>query len=156
MATETIAATSKNSGQFNVGRHRRLDRPPGSALGLAYLGVYNFHVSSISFQNFLPTVIQGLGYGNIISLVLTFPPYFYAAIMTVVIAYSSGRFNERTWYITVYKCIVIVGFTLAAATLNIAARLFGVFLFAGFTFRVNNIILGWVSATSDKQMKRRR
>uniref|UniRef100_A0A8H7NQB4 Major facilitator superfamily (MFS) profile domain-containing protein n=1 Tax=Bionectria ochroleuca TaxID=29856 RepID=A0A8H7NQB4_BIOOC len=92
--------------------------------------MYNFHLSSISFQNFLPTVIETLGYGRIISLVLT-----------------SGHFNERTWHITTCKCIVIVGFVLAVATLNIPARMVGIFLFVGFTFGINNIILGWVSST---------
>lgn len=109
--------------------------------------MYNFHASSISFQNFLPTVINTLGYSRIISLVLTFPPYLFAAIMAVAIAHSSGHFNERTWHITASKCIVIVGFILAVATLNIPARMVGVFMFVGFTFSVNNIILGWVSST---------
>ncbi|CAH0045612.1 unnamed protein product [Clonostachys solani] len=109
--------------------------------------MYNFHLSSISFQNFLPTVMETLGYSRIISLVLTFPPYLFAAIMAVAMAHSSGHFNERTWHITTCKCIVIVGFVLAVATLNIPARLVGIFLFVGFTFGINNIILGWVSST---------
>ena len=109
--------------------------------------MYNFHLSSISFQNFLPTVIETLGHGKILSLVLTFPPYCFAAVMGVVMAHSSGHFNERTWHITVCKSIVIVGFIIPAATDDNGARLFAVFLFVGFTFGINNIILGWVSST---------
>ncbi|KAL2760303.1 hypothetical protein ACRALDRAFT_1078926 [Sodiomyces alcalophilus JCM 7366] len=109
--------------------------------------MYNFHLSSISFQNFLPSVVQTLGYNTTITLVLTFPPYFFAAVMAVAIAYSSGRFNERTWHTTVCKTIVVAGFIIPAATYNIAARMVGIFLFVGFSFGINNVILGWISAS---------
>ncbi|KAK7217286.1 hypothetical protein V2G26_005289 [Clonostachys chloroleuca] len=109
--------------------------------------MYNFHLSTASFQNFLPTVISTLGYPRTITLALTCPPYVLAAIITVLVAYSSGRFNERTWHITVCKLIVVVGFVIPLATLNLGARMFGIFLFVGFTFGINNIILGWASAT---------
>ncbi|KAI7912236.1 hypothetical protein M9X92_010135 [Pyricularia oryzae] len=109
--------------------------------------MYNFHLSSISFQNFLPTVLQTLVQDKIMSLVLTFPPYLFAAIMAVIMGKTSGHFNERTWHITVCKSIVIIGFILPVATFNVPARMVGIFLFVGFTFGINNIILGWVSST---------
>lgn len=75
--------------------------------------------------------------------------------MAVAMAHSSGHFNERTWHITACKSIVIVGFILAVATLNIAARMVGIFLFVGFTFGINNIILGWVSSTLGQTNEKR-
>ncbi|ROT42197.1 MFS general substrate transporter [Sodiomyces alkalinus F11] len=109
--------------------------------------MYNFHLSSISFQNFLPTVMETLGYERTITLVLCFPPYFFAAVMAVAIAYSSGRFNERTWHTTVCKTIVVAGFIIPAVSYNIAARMVGIFLFVGFSFGINNVILGWTAAS---------
>ena len=67
--------------------------------------------------------------------------------MAVVMSYTSGRYNERTWHITVCKCIIIVGFIIPAVTTNIAARFVAIFIFVTFSFGINNIMLGWTSAT---------
>ncbi|KAJ4193891.1 hypothetical protein NW767_010130 [Fusarium falciforme] len=109
--------------------------------------MYNLHLSSVGFQNFLPTVMETLGYSRTITLVLTCPPYLLAATVGIVIAWTSGRWNERTWHITICKCIVMAGFIIPAATYNLGARMFGIFLFVGFSFGINNLLLAWISAT---------
>jgi hypothetical protein len=109
--------------------------------------MYNLHVSSLGFQNFIPTVMLGLGYSRTVTLALTCPPFFLAAIVGLIIAWTSGRWNERTWHIVVCKSIVIIGFIIPLATNNFAARLFSIFLFVGFSFGINNIVLGWASST---------
>ncbi|KAF2852561.1 MFS transporter-like protein [Plenodomus tracheiphilus IPT5] len=109
--------------------------------------MYNMHVSSVSFQSFLPTVVRTLGYNTTTTLALTCPPYLLAAVMAVVMSYTSGRYNERTWHITCCKAIIIVGFIIPAVTTNVAARMVAIFLFVTFSFGINNIMLGWVSAT---------
>ncbi|KAF5024482.1 hypothetical protein F66182_3422 [Fusarium sp. NRRL 66182] len=109
--------------------------------------MYNLHLSSVSFQNFLPTVMGTLGYSRTITLVLTCPPYLLAASVGILIAWTSGRWNERTWHITICKCIVMVGFIIPAATFNLGARMFSIFLFVGFSFGINNLLLAWISAT---------
>ncbi|XP_014562302.1 hypothetical protein COCVIDRAFT_84502 [Bipolaris victoriae FI3] len=109
--------------------------------------MYNLHVSSLGFQNFIPTVMLGLGYSRNVTLALTCPPFFLAAIIGLIISWTSGRWNERTWHIVICKGIVIIGFIIPLATSNFAARLFSIFLFVGFSFGINNILLGWSSAT---------
>lgn len=109
--------------------------------------MYNTHISSVSFQSFLPTVVRTLGYNTTTTLALTCPPYLLAAIMAVVMSYTSGRFNERTWHITVLKGVIIIGFIIPAVTTNIAARMVAIFMFVTFSFGINNIMLGWISAT---------
>ncbi|GKU10921.1 unnamed protein product [Fusarium langsethiae] len=109
--------------------------------------MYNLHLSSVGFQNFLPSVMETLGYNRTITLVLTCPPYLLAAIVGIVMAWTSGRWNERTMHITVCKCIVMVGFIIAVSTLNLGARMFSIYLFVGFSFGINNIILAWISST---------
>lgn len=109
--------------------------------------MYNMHLSSVSFAAFLPTVMRTLGYSTNITLVLTFPPYFLAAIFGIVMSWTSGRWNERTWHITVMKIIIIAGFVLACSTTNIPARFIAIFMFVPFSFGINNIMLGWISAT---------
>ncbi|KAI9148873.1 mfs transporter [Paramyrothecium foliicola] len=98
------------------------------------------------FKNFLPTVIETLGYSETITLVLTCPPYLFSAFVSVAVSWSSGRYNERTWHTTISKAVAIAGFVLSCATLNIPARFVGIMLFVGATYGVNNIILGWTAS----------
>ncbi|KAJ4993615.1 MFS transporter [Stagonosporopsis vannaccii] len=107
----------------------------------------NLHLSANGFKNFLPTVVQTLGFNRTITLVLTCPPYLLSAFISVAVSWSSGRFNERTWHITISKAIAIVGFMIGTLTLNIGARYFAMVLFVGATYGVNNINLSWTAAT---------
>lgn len=94
-----------------------------------------------------PTVVETLGFNTTITLVLTCPPYVTAGAVSVAVSWSSGRFNERTWHITVSKLVAIFGFVLGSATLNMGTRYFAMVVFAVDTYGVNSIILGWVGAT---------
>ncbi|OBR05506.1 MFS transporter [Colletotrichum higginsianum IMI 349063] len=113
----------------------------------AFCLMYHLHLAANGFQNFLPTVMQTLGYSTTVTLALTCPPYILAAAVGILVSWTSGRYNERTWHITILKSIVIGGFVVAVATLNIAARLVGIVFFVGATFGINNLILGWASST---------
>lgn len=106
----------------------------------------NMHLSANGFKNFLPTVVKSLGLSTTTALVLTCPPYIFAAFLSILVSWSSGRFNERTWHITLSKAVAIAGFAISMATLNTAVRYVGIMLFVGATYGVNNIILGWTSS----------
>ena len=104
-------------------------------------------------QNFLPTVIETLGYGRTATLALTCPPYLFAGGVSIAVSWSSGRFNERTWHATIIKLVAIGGFALSVATLNVPARFVGIMLFVGATYGVNNIILGWTASVVGQTAK---
>lgn len=63
------------------------------------------------------------------TLVLTCPPYLAAGVVTLCVSLSSGHFNERTWHITISKCVAIIGFIIAPATLNTGVRYFAMCVF---------------------------
>lgn len=107
----------------------------------------NMHLSACGFNNFFPTVIGSLGFDSIITLVLTCPPYIFSGICCVTVGITSGRYNERTWHITVPMGMAVVGYIISCVTLNKEARYLSCFLFAGGAYAVNSVILGWVSAT---------
>lgn len=107
----------------------------------------HMHLAANGFKNFFPTAVKTLGFNRTITLVLTCPPYLIAGFLSIAYSYSSGKFNERTWHITIAKSIAIFGFVLCAATLNTGVRYFGMIVFSIGTYAVNSIILGWVSAT---------
>lgn len=106
----------------------------------------NLHLSSNGFKNFMPTVVKTLGFSTTITLVLTCPPYLLAAFTSVAVSWSSGRFNERTWHITISKTVAIIGFVIGVATLNVGARYFAMCLFVGAVYGVNNINLAWTAS----------
>ncbi|PSN70344.1 MFS general substrate transporter [Corynespora cassiicola Philippines] len=107
----------------------------------------NMHLSATSFNQFFPTVVGSLGFSTIITLVLTAPPSLVAGAVGIAVGYSSGKFNERTWHITIMMGIALTGFVISAVTLNTAARYVSCFMFASGSYSVNSVILGWVSAT---------
>jgi len=79
-------------------------------------------------------------------LVLTCPPYLLSAFISVAVSWSSGRFNERTWHITISKAVAMVGFIIGTVTLNVGARYFAMVLFVGAVYGVNNINLSWIAS----------
>lgn len=107
----------------------------------------HMHIATNGFKNFFPTLIKTLDYDDTITLVLTCPPYLIAGIISIAWAYSSGRFNERTWHITISKIVALFGFILACATMNTGARYFAMCVFTIGTYGVNSILLGWVGST---------
>lgn len=105
------------------------------------------HLSACSFNNFFPTVVGSLGFSRTITLVLTCPPYLVSGATGILIGFTSGKYNERTWHITGCMGTAIVGFIISCSTLNVPARYVSCFLFASGAYAVNSVILGWVSAT---------
>lgn len=112
-----------------------------------FMLMQNMHLSATSFNQFFPSVVRALGYNSTITLLLTSPPTLFAGAFGVFIGWSSGKYNERTWHITVGMGAAMVGFIISCLTLNIAARYVACFLFASGVYSVNSVILGWVSAT---------
>lgn len=111
--------------------------------------------ASSSFRNFLPTLLETLGYNTTITLVITAPPYLLSAIVAIIVGLSSGRYNERAWHLTGLKLTAMVGFILGCATLNTGARMLAAFLFVGANYGVTSITLGWVGITCARTREKR-
>ncbi|KAL3956557.1 hypothetical protein ACCO45_009403 [Purpureocillium lilacinum] len=75
----------------------------------------HMHLAANGFKNFFPSVVETLNFNTTVTLVLTCPPYLIAGAVTILVSWSSGRFNERTWHITASKAVAVVGFVAAAA-----------------------------------------
>lgn len=112
-----------------------------------FIFMQHVHLGTNGFKNFFPTIVNTLGFSTTVTLVLTCPPYLIAGGISILWASSSGHFNERTWHITIAKCVAILGFVLACATLNVGARYFAMVVFTVGTYCVNSILLGWVGSS---------
>ncbi|KXJ88985.1 major facilitator superfamily domain-containing protein [Microdochium bolleyi] len=107
----------------------------------------HMHIATNGFKNFFPTLVETLKFGKVMTLVLTCPPYLIAGALSIAWAWSSGRWNERTWHITISKVVALFGFILGCTTMNTGARYFAMCVFTIGTYGVNSILLGWVGAT---------
>jgi sugar phosphate permease len=107
----------------------------------------NTHISACSFNNFFPTIVREMGFQNTTALLLTAPPYFVSGLLGIPLAWSSGRFNDRTWHVTAGLSLAAVGFVISCATQNQVARYTATFLYATGAYGVGSVILGWVSNT---------
>lgn len=121
----------------------------------AFMAAQHLQTATSSFRIFLPTLIGTLGFSRTVTLVLTCPPYILAGISSILGGLSSGRFNERTWHITVIKLISILGFVLACATLKTGARYFAAFVFVAATYPVSPLILSWTGITCGQTSEKR-
>jgi hypothetical protein len=119
----------------------------GDPLLYLYTFMQNMHLSSCSFNNFFPSVVGALGYSRTITLVMTCPPCLFSGMVMYAVGVSSGKFNERTWHITISMAVAMVGFIISCVTMNVAARYLATFLFAAGAYAVNSVILGWISAS---------
>ncbi|KAI0885218.1 MFS transporter [Annulohypoxylon maeteangense] len=114
-----------------------------------------FHLSACSFNAFFPTVAKTLGYNTTVTLLLTCPPFVLAGAGSTIVGWSSGRLNERTRHITITLSIAIVGFIIAASTLNTAARYVACFIFPVGAFSANSVVVGWASSTLSQTEEKR-
>lgn len=93
------------------------------------------------------SVVKTLGFNRTITLVLTCPPFLLAGVAGIMTGWSSGRLHERTWHITGGLFVAVVGFVIAASTLNTAGRYVACFIFPVGAYSVNSVIIGWASST---------
>ncbi|ORX97617.1 major facilitator superfamily domain-containing protein [Clohesyomyces aquaticus] len=107
----------------------------------------HMHLAANGFKNFFPTVVVTLGFNETITLVLTCPPYLIAGAVTIAVSWSSGKFNERTWHITIFKAVATIGFVAACLTMDLAGRYVSMVIFTIGTYGVNSLILGWCGST---------
>ncbi|KAK6064274.1 major facilitator superfamily transporter [Seiridium cupressi] len=120
-----------------------------------FCAIQNFHYAGLSFINFLPTVIQTLNFGNTVALLLACPPYICAGVATVFLGWSSGHFHERTIHVTIGLTIAVIGFSIAASTLNPAGRYVACFIFPIGAYSVNSAIVGWIATTLSQSREKK-
>jgi hypothetical protein len=68
------------------------------------------------------SVVKGLGKSNIITLLLTAPPYIIAVTACGINAWHADRTGERYWHIAGPTVLAMVMYILAVSTTSIAPR----------------------------------
>lgn len=81
-----------------------------------------------SSADFLPVILAGGGYNTKTSLLLSAPPYVFAAIYTFAVAYGSDKTRRRAVFIALNALVCTIGLFIMAFGGIIGVRYFGSFL----------------------------
>jgi hypothetical protein len=102
--------------------------------------------TAAAFINFFPTIVATLGYGRTRTLLLSAPPYVFAAILGITNSWHSDKTKERYWHIVWPQVFCSIGFIISACTMNNAARYTSTFMMMS-VYGSFGCILSWVSTS---------
>jgi MFS family permease len=113
-----------------------------------YLMMLTFtaYVVGLSFNAFFPSLTETLGFAYVPTLLMSSPPWVFSCIISVLVAWSSDRTQEKFWHIVGPIIMGIVGFVISMSTLNIAARYVALFLQAG-SYAGFIVFYSWISSS---------
>ncbi|KAK8048523.1 hypothetical protein PG994_010253 [Apiospora phragmitis] len=104
-------------------------------------------VASGSVTNFFPTVVSTLGYNNVVSLLLTAPPYVLTVIASMINAWHADRTGERYWHIAVPLVVNMAANIIAATTTSLGPRYLSMMLMVPSVYSAFVVALAWISNT---------
>lgn len=110
--------------------------------------------TAAAFTNFFPTIVQTLGYPRTETLLLSAPPYVFAAIVGICNSWHSDKTKERWLHILWPQVFCSIGFIISACTLNVAARYTATFMMMS-VYGSFGCILSWVSTTLPRPSSKR-
>ncbi|KAL0942079.1 major facilitator superfamily transporter [Colletotrichum truncatum] len=111
--------------------------------------------AAYGFSNFFPSIVRGFGYNNTITLVLTAPPYIFAAIGSLVNAWHSDKTKERGYHFAGPIAFGCIGYIICLATENRNARYGASFIYVGGMYFANPLISTWTSNTMGRTPEKR-
>ncbi|GES59686.1 allantoate permease [Aspergillus terreus] len=107
---------------------------------------FTAYVVGLSFNAFFPSLTETLGFSYVPTLLMSAPPWVFSCLFSLVVAWSSDRYQEKFWHIVGPILVGLVGFIISMSTLNVAARYVALFLqaasYAGFI-----VFYSWISST---------
>ncbi|EMR62640.1 putative allantoate permease protein [Eutypa lata UCREL1] len=115
------------------------------------------HASLLSqtFQYFFPTIVKSLGFGTVETLLITAPVWIGTFLVSILVTYTSGHYNDRSYHIIALMLISVLGNVIVVATLNTGARFFAMFLMPMGAVSAYQIILSWVANSFPRPLVKR-
>ncbi|KAL1583532.1 hypothetical protein WHR41_07720 [Cladosporium halotolerans] len=108
--------------------------------------VFALYVVGLSFNAYFPSLTKTLGFGYVPTLLMSSPPWVFSCLISVFVAWSSDRHQEKFWHIVSPICMGLVGFVISIATTNTAARYVALFLQAG-SYAGFIVFYSWISSS---------
>ncbi|KIX05971.1 uncharacterized protein Z518_03945 [Rhinocladiella mackenziei CBS 650.93] len=113
--------------------------------------------SFAGLSNFLPTIVQGMGYSSINAQGLTAPVYFVSFLLCVVAAFVSDRWGRRSFIIAFAAGVGAIGYLLLAIIEDmdqVRVRYLGVWLAVCGIFPALCINITWLLNNNSSESKR--
>ncbi|KAH0359256.1 MFS general substrate transporter, partial [Aureobasidium melanogenum] len=110
--------------------------------------------TAAAFTNFFPTIVKTLGYNETQTLLLSAPPYVFAAILGITNSWHSDKTRERWLHVVWPQVFCSIGFIISAVTLSVAARYTTTFMMMS-VYGSFGCILSWVSPTLPRPSSKR-
>lgn len=103
--------------------------------------------SAGAVTQFIPTLVHTFHFSRVQTLLMSAPPFVFAAIVALAVSVSSDRLGERCLHLIIPLSFALVGFIIAAATEGLAPRYFSLFLALGGIYGCYDITYAWMSST---------
>ncbi|KAM0665566.1 hypothetical protein MY8738_003498 [Beauveria namnaoensis] len=111
--------------------------------------------SAGAVTQFIPTLVDTFHFGRVQTLLMTAPPFVFAAIVALGVSVSSDRLGERCLHLVVPLTFALIGFIIAATTESLAPRYFSLFLALGGVYGCYDITYAWMSSTVPRPIEKR-
>lgn len=103
---------------------------------------------------FLPTIIANLGYTAANAQLLTVPPYAFATILSISVAFISEKYNRRAPFIAGFSLLGVLGYILLLSDGKVSVQYLGTFLTAGGIYPASALTFTWLACNVSGQVKR--
>lgn len=104
--------------------------------------------AAYGFSNFFPAIVRGFGYkSRTTTLLLTAPPYVFAAIGGLVNSWHSDKTKERAYHYSAPIAVALAGYIICLATTNVPARYAAAFMYVGGMFTAYPLLHTWTAMT---------
>ena len=122
-----------------------------------YIFILYQHASILSqtFQYFFPSLVATLGYSNIVTLLITAPVWIATFLISLVVTYTSGRTNDRSYHVLALQTVSVIGNIIAVSTTSIGPRFFAMFLMPMGAVSAYQIIVAWVANSFPRPLVKR-
>ncbi|KAI7552030.1 MFS general substrate transporter [Hortaea werneckii] len=121
----------------------------------ALVGVNIGLSAAYGFSNFYPSIVEGFGYNRVVTLLLTAPPYIFAAIGSLVNSWHSDKVGERGFHFSGPVGVGCIGYIICLITQNGDARYAASFIFVGGMYISNSLVMSWVTGVMGRTPENR-
>lgn len=121
---------------------------------------FTYPVAFSTTANFLPLILQRLGFGSVITNLLTVPPNLVGFVVLLIVTRSSDKNRERTFHIVGALSLSLVGLIILAAIppdehrRNIASAYFACFMLCSGAYIPSCLVHSWHNNNNPQETSR--
>ncbi|XWX01510.1 hypothetical protein V2A60_009538 [Cordyceps javanica] len=111
--------------------------------------------SAGAVTQFIPTLVDTFHFTKVQTLLMTAPPFVFAAVVALAVSISSDKLGERCLHLVIPLTFALIGFIIAATTHSLIPRYVSLFLALGGVYGCYDITYAWMSSTIPRPLEKR-